>query len=196
MNDPSHKLCKSGLCIVSGSEDKIVRIWDATGREGKDGCLREFEGHSYGIYSVATLNDPSQQLCKSGLCIVSGSHDRTIRIWDATGREGEDGCLRVFKGHSECVSCVAILNDPTHQLCKSGLCIVSGSYDKTIRIWDATGEDGCLRVFKGHSHWVRSVAILNDSSHQLCMSGLCIVSGSDDETVRIWDATGREGKDR
>eukprot|EP00938_MAST-03A_sp_MAST-3A-sp1_P003708 g3708.t1 len=165
LNDPSHQLCKSGLCIVSGSKDKTVRIWDATGREGEDGCLRVFKRHSDGVTSVAILNDPSHQLCKSGLCIVSGSDDETVRIWDATGREGEDGCLRVFKGHSNWVKSVAILNDPSHRLCKSGLCIVSGSWDKTIRIWDATGtegEDGCLRVFKGHSNRVNSVAILID----------------------------------
>ena len=62
----------------------------------------------------------------------SGSEDKTVRIWDATGREGVDGCLRVFKGHSRDVNSVAILNDPSHQLSKSGLCIVSGSRDKTV----------------------------------------------------------------
>ena len=97
------------LCIVSGSFDKTIRIWDATGREEKDGCLRVFEGHSSHVISVAILNDPSHQLCKSGLCIVSGSMDKTIRIWDATGSEGEDGCLRVFEGHSNMVSSVVIV---------------------------------------------------------------------------------------
>jgi WD40 repeat protein len=198
LNDPEKQLCKSGLCVVSGSSDKTVRIWDATGREEKDGCLRVFKGHSKWVNSVAILNDPKKQLCNSGLCVVSGSDDDTVRIWDATGSEEKDGCLRVFEGHSSSIMSVAILNDPKKQLCKSGLCVVSGSDDKTLRIWDATGSEGrggCLRVFQGHLHWVRSVAILNDPKKQLCKSGLCVVSGSDDNTVRIWDATGREGKD-
>ena len=198
LNDPNKQLCESGLCAVSGSDDKTVRIWDATGREGKDGCLRVFKGHSTSVHSIAILNDPKKQLCGSGLCVVSGSCDHTVRIWDAAGREGEGGCLRVLKGHSDGVTSVAILNDAKNSLCKSGLCVVSCSYDKTVRIWDATGvegKDGCLRVFQGHSQYVNSVAILNDPKKQLCESGLCVVSGSDDKRVRIWDATGRKGKD-
>jgi WD40 repeat protein len=57
---------------------------------------------------------------------------------------------------------------------------VSGSYDKTVRIWDAsTGAE--LNVLKGHTSWVNSVAISRD--------GMRIVSGSYDKTVRIWDAS-------
>ena len=56
-----------------------------------------------------------------------GSYDKTVRIWDATGSEGKDGCLRVLKGHSNWVNSVAILNDPKKQLCNSGFCVVSGS---------------------------------------------------------------------
>ena len=104
-----------------------------------------FQGHSHWVRSVAILNDPKKQLCKSGLCVVSGSKDKTVRIWDATGREGKDGCLRVFKGHSKKVESVAILNDPKKQLCESGLCVVSGSEDKTVRIWDAV-KSTCLYV--------------------------------------------------
>ena len=103
--------------------------------------LSVFKGHSHLVSSVAILNDPTHQLCKSGVCIVTSSDDGTVRIWDATGKEGKDGCLRVFKGHSCFVKSVTILNDPSHQLCKSGLCIVSGSRDKTVRIWDAVKGD-------------------------------------------------------
>ena len=147
-------------------DDKTIRIWDATGREGEDGCLRVFKGDSEEVTSIAILNDSSHQLCKSGLCIVSGSKDKTIRIWDATGREGEDGCLRVFAGHSGPVESVAILNDPSHQLCKSGLCIVSsGSWDKTVRIWDAV-EGTCLFVNTLNSE-ITSVDIFPVASTQM-----------------------------
>jgi WD40 repeat protein len=63
---------------------------------------------------------------------------------------------------------------------------VSGSWDKTIRIWDA--QTGALvgQPLEGHTNWVRSV--------QFSPDGKQIVSGSWDHTIRIWDTqTGASG---
>jgi len=82
-----------------------------------------------------------------------------------------------------------------------GATIVSGSYDKTIKVWDAgtfarqiphpapklsapTLDTASLELKaekqSAHSDTVRSVAFSPD--------GLSIVSGSDDETIKVWDA--------
>ncbi|GBG16192.1 WD repeat-containing protein pop1, partial [Hondaea fermentalgiana] len=82
-----------------------------------------------------------------------------------------DPLLHVLKGHSGYVHSVAI----------QGATIASGSWDNTVRIWNATsGEE--QHVLKGHSGTVLSVAIQGDT----------IVSGSSDKTVRIWNATSGE----
>jgi len=114
----------------------VGRMWsEVPWMENVGGAmLGMLKGHSHYVMSVAILNDPTNKLCESGLCVVSGSFDITVRIWDATGREGKDGCLRVFEGHTGDVKSVAILNDSKKQLCKSALCIVSGSSDKTVRM--------------------------------------------------------------
>jgi WD40 repeat protein len=50
-------------------------------------------------------------------------------------------------------------------------------YVGIIKIWDAnTGE--CLKTLDGHSGWVRSVAFSPD--------GTKIISGSFDDTIKIW----------
>jgi hypothetical protein len=55
----------------------------------------------------------------------------------------------------------------------------SGSYDKTLRIWDAeTGED--LHALTGHKDTVISVTFSPD--------GKRIVSESKDKTLKLWDA--------
>ncbi len=56
--------------------------------------------------------------------------------------------------------------------------IVSGSEDKTIRVWDR--ESGTqIQELKGHNFSVNSVAISSDNKF--------IVSGSDDKTIRVWE---------
>jgi WD40 repeat protein len=116
-------------------------------------------GHTMGVSSVAFSSD--------GLRFVSGSHDHTVRIWDAVS-----GTIQhTLKGHTGWVSSVAFSFD--------GLRIVSGSHDHTVRIWDAVS--GTIQhTMEGHTNGVTSVAISSDGSQ--------IVSGSNDKTVRIWDA--------
>ena len=58
--------------------------------------------------------------------------------------------------------------------------IVSGSWDSTIRVWDADTLKEVIAPFQGHSDTVFSVAFSPD--------GKKIDSGSDDKTVRVWDA--------
>ena len=61
-----------GKRIVSGSDDKTVRLWDAdTGQP----IGQPLTGHTDAVYSVAFSPD--------GTRIVSGSADNTVRLWDA-----------------------------------------------------------------------------------------------------------------
>ncbi|THV07150.1 WD40 repeat-like protein, partial [Dendrothele bispora CBS 962.96] len=91
-------------------------------------------------------------------------------IWDShTGQP----VGQPLHGHTDRVWSVAYSPDSRH--------IVSGSYDKTIRIWDSqTGQPPVGHPLQGHTHWVTSVAYSPDSRH--------IVSGSFDKTVRIWES--------
>ena len=75
-----------------------------------------------------------------GKQIVSGSYDKSVRVWDAsTGDE-----LNVLKGHRDLVRSVAFSPD--------GKQIVSGSYDQSVCVWDAsTGE---LKMLMGHTDLV------------------------------------------
>ena len=144
-----------GKKIVSGSDDKTIKIWNAnTGQ-----CLKTLEGHSYFVNSVAFSPD--------GKKIVSGSYGGTIKIWNAnTGK-----CLKTLNGHTYSVESVAYSPD--------GRKIISGSRDKTIKIWDAnTGQ--CLQTLWGHTGSVESVAYSLD--------GTKIISGSLDKNIKIWNA--------
>jgi len=101
--------------------------------------------------------------------IVSGSHDETLRLWDAeTGQPIREPLC----GHEASVQSVAFSPDGTR--------IVSGSGDKTLRLWDARTGQPIGEPLRGHQREVYSVAFSPD--------GTRIVSGSSDDTLRLWDA--------
>ena len=58
--------------------------------------------------------------------------------------------------------------------------IVSGSFDDTLRLWEADSGKPIGEPLKGHTNSVLSVAFSPD--------GKRIVSGSYDNTLRLWEA--------
>ncbi|KAJ3129501.1 hypothetical protein HK098_001268 [Nowakowskiella sp. JEL0407] len=169
-------------------------------------CLMVLEGHASNVKAAAISVD--------GNLIVSGSSDKTIKIWSM--ESGEE--LKTLKGHNGAVTSVAISDDggfivsgsddklikiwSVHSgqeirecvghtlsvnsvaVSRDGNYIVSGSNDRKLKIWSV--ESGKeIRSLAGHSNWVRSVRISAD--------GTIIVSGSDDKTVKVWNfQTGNE----
>ena len=61
-----------------------------------------------------------------------------------------------------------------------GTRIVSGSTDKTVRLWDATTGKPIGEPLRGHDDWVSAVAFSPDGGR--------IASASMDGTIRLWDA--------
>ncbi|KAG8713905.1 hypothetical protein FRC08_012654 [Ceratobasidium sp. 394] len=147
-----------GRRIATGSDDNMVRIWDA---ETGAAVLEPLQGHSARVWSVAFSPD-----C---LRIASGSEDVTVRVWDA---ETGATLLDPLRGHSSTVFSVVFSPD--------GQRIASGSGDCTVRVWDTATGTSPLGPLQGHSGSVCSVAFSPD--------GRLLLSGSNDWTVRMWDA--------
>lgn len=161
--------------------------------------LRVLSGHTDGVMCV--------QFCDGSNILMTGSYDKTVRIWNLETGE----LIRVLTGHTRCVRALQfdeakLVTGSMDQTLKiwnwqTGKCIrtleghtggvlslhfnsrlmASGSTDCTVRVWNfSIGE--CITL-TGHTEWVNSV--------QFCQGGALLVSASDDATIRLWDVQKR-----
>ncbi|ETN97106.1 WD-40 repeat-containing protein [Reticulomyxa filosa] len=174
------RLHRNVICF--SSFDKTILFWDIKNNRQ----LQAFDGHGSNVFGI----ELSQ--FSGGRYLCSGSHDKTIYLWDIETCKS----LHVFNGHTHTVWCVDFspLQSNNNNSDKSnsigviggnGYTICSGSWDKTIRIWDIETTEQSI-VFEGHKHWIMSVKY---GSNELGNTGGAntILSGSIDQSVRLWD---------
>ncbi|XP_071999368.1 autophagy-related protein 16-1 isoform X1 [Engystomops pustulosus] len=103
----------AGSYLLAASNDFASRIWTVD-----DYRLRHtLTGHSGKVLSAKFLLDNAR--------IVSGSHDRTLKLWDLRNKV----CIKTVFAGSSCNDIVC-----TEQ------CVMSGHFDKKIRFWDIRTE--------------------------------------------------------
>ena len=115
---------------------------------------RSFRGHEKSVNGMCLTPD--------GGTLVTGSTDRTLRVWDY--RTGE--LLKTMTGHTNTVT--------SPRLSPDGRWIASPSYDRTVRLWPApaeTEQDAPPIALRGHPKNVVSVAFTPDSK-ALAASGI------------------------
>ncbi|KAL0092798.1 quinon protein alcohol dehydrogenase-like superfamily [Phycomyces blakesleeanus] len=171
----------------------VERNWRQNKYQG-----RVLRGHTDGVMCV--------QFCDVAGILMTGSYDKTIRVWNMETGE----LIRVLSGHARCVralqfdeaklvtgamdntlkiwnwhtgQCIRTLQGHTGGVLSlhfDSRILASGSTDHTIRVWNFEAGECC--TLTGHTEWVNSVRIFGDHT---------LVSGSDDATIRVWDLTSR-----
>lgn len=142
--------------VVSASQDASLRIWSCAGDQG----CRVLTGHSAPVTAVAVTPD--------GERILSGSWDRKLMVWDLM----RGAHLWTLTGHTGWVQAVAVAPDGR---------AVSGSSDRTLRVWDLRSEPRCLM---GHAEPVREVAVTPDGRWAVSRSAL---NGPGEGELKVWD---------
>ena len=83
--------------------------------------------------------------------------------------------LVTMTGHRDAISAVAATSLTSDKTSRPGLCLISSSWDKTLKSWDLVST-GVLKTFDGHLDQVLSVALTQDGQYT--------ASGAADMTVR------------
>ena len=110
---------------------------------------------------------------QNGQVVTASFYRRKLRVWKLN--EEKNDTIRLI-GHSAGITCVISSLD--------GSMIVSGSFDKTLKIWNPNNIDKKSRSIKcdltliGHVDAVKCVKFLPDGR---------IISGSDDCTLKVWN---------
>jgi WD40 repeat protein len=159
-----------GLWVASGGTDRTIRLWGAANRQD----VAVLHGHTGTPSELAFTADGRQLASVSGWGRRNYTEDRTVRLWEV-GRQSDPFVLR---GHTSYIYPVAYSPD--------GQWIASGSWDKTVRIWDAVTGENCAALL--HPGTVRALAFGPDSSW--------LVSGGHvHEPLQVWNvATARRQK--
>jgi WD40 repeat protein len=133
-----------------------------------------YQGHTHFVETLAWSPDSSR--------VTSGGWDQTVHVCDAATAEP----ILVYDGHASSKArgegipegmIFAVAWSP------DGTSIASGSWDKTVQVWDATNGTQ-IYTYRGHVTSVPAVAWSPDSTR--------IASASVDGTVQVWEAaTGR-----
>ncbi len=187
-----------GRTIVTASDDKSARLWDAaSGQE-----LQRLT-HGAQVWSASFSPD--------GRTVVTASLDKTARLWDAaSGKELQqlphEGAVWSASFSPDGRMVVTVSEDHTARLwdaasgkelqrlthgaqvwsasfSPNGRTVVTASEDKTARLWDATIGKELQRLTHEDQVWSASFS----------PDGRTIATASEDHTARLWDAaSGKE----
>lgn len=188
--------------------------------------MRQFRFSNVGQVQTYHSNSVSALVALSEEVVATASYDRSIKIWGvSTGK-----LIRTLYDMN-CVSCLAVLrlnndknpqhdtysendllhlnasllDNPHNNISSSGLLLLSGGFDKTVKVWDFTLQEHHskpnsfsslahssilsqgyqletfpLKSLAGHTSWVTALASLEDQRN--------VVSGDDTGEVIVWDA--------
>jgi len=169
-----------GTWVASAGRDGALKIWDTLSGQVRLTLGRDSKEKN-SVIDCAVNTD--------GRWIVSGHHDGKLRFWDS----GSGTNLLTLQAHLGGVTGCCISPD--------GRWVISAGRDQHIKVWETTNGDlfkdlameegddlgglpfaarGAVRLF-----------LMRHKNSQTCAlnpSGKWIVTGSDDGTLKIWDA--------
>ncbi|KAJ6844683.1 protein JINGUBANG-like [Iris pallida] len=161
-----------GGLVFTGSADGTVKVWrrewkrNGTTRHALARVLMRQES------AVTALAVTTGSGARAGV-VYCGTSDGVVSTWEMKGWGFVHGGL--LRGHKLAVLCLATAGRSM---------IISGSADRTIRVWrrEADGAHTMVSVLTGHAGPIKCLAVGDDVAE----GGWLLYSGSLDKSVKFW----------
>ncbi|KAH9260590.1 hypothetical protein BASA81_001057 [Batrachochytrium salamandrivorans] len=145
------------MCVSVGGKVNLYKLSETNRSDVTPlRALTRFEANAF-----------SGRLRHDGKLVCAGSDSGEVRVFDSTTRS----MMRTFVGHGTATKCV--------RWTANGQNVVSGSNDKTCRLWDLSEEKEVVKfangVFQDH---VRSLCVLDEN---------LVAAGSYDHSLQVLD---------
>lgn len=162
---PPNKQFSEGL-IISGGKEPVIDVRQPS-KTPDDNAEALLLGHTDTVSALAV--DPA------GKYIVSGSWDKTARIWPLGKWDSE----AILQGHTSSVLAILLYDSET---------IITACPDTFIRIYTTNGLSGkLLRSIPGGHGIVRALCVLKNHP-----SGADFASAGNDSAIRLWKISGEQ----
>lgn len=173
LNDKSWRVQRTAYSLLENNQESIAIE-----------ALQEYNPYQFFqyLYRYSTGKSTTYAIAftPDNQIMISGGNDRIITL-----RNLKNGkIIRSFTEHSGSIYALCISSD--------GQTLISGSRDTTIKIWhlhtidiyksnsiNRLIGDGLVDTLTGHSDSINAVAITQN--------GRIIISGSEDNTIKLWD---------
>ncbi|KAH9115565.1 hypothetical protein AeMF1_010380 [Aphanomyces euteiches] len=155
----------NGKWLVSASKDGTARVWDIA----TFACVAVGSGHTESLGAVAVSQKLSSYSAGGGAFFVTGSADKTIKLWNLDGSSDTLTAKATAKAHDKDVNALAVA--PNDRF------IASGSQDKLIKIWNSSTLS-LVGTCRGHKRGIWAV--------EFSPVDQCLASASSDKTIKLW----------
>ena len=155
---------RTGEFVVTSSYDGSLRLFKTSTGE----TVHRFgDKHS----KVHTKDVLSVDFSPDDRLIVSGSRDKSIKIWNVLGE-----CKYSWDdAHDQWVSCVRFVRNFEKHSCPQ---LLSAGWDKKVRLWSLDDDKHQFSTMKGHTGIVNSLDVAPDGTRS---------ASADSEYIFIWD---------